>query len=259
MGMNYKTNLVVLLALTTSKLLPAQENQNIIKKNLIKANFSAVILNSYVLQYERVLNNKQSIGLTFGVSPNTTLPFKKIFTDRYGNVEDAERAIKNTRYNKYNVTLEYRFYTGKNAPAGFYAAPFIRFMKMDLSQNYSFTPADGVLHHANFSGRISGFGAGVLIGYQWLLNKNWGIDFWIAGPFYGTKINANFHGVDPNGDLSESDQAELKKDIEEFNLPGYDINATISKNTSGPSTVDITLNGPYYGIRALGLCLVYRF
>ena len=256
----FKVAAFILLLLFGQNVVYGQNDTTIIRpKNLVKFNLSPALVNSYVFQYERVISPKQSIALSFGFSPKTDLPFQKILLNRYGDNEDARNAIENTHFKKYNATLEYRFYIGRVAPAGFYIAPFLRYLNMQMNQTYRFTPAENQQHTAVVTGKFNGVGLGALLGYQLLIKKNFGFDFWIAGPFYGPTMKANFHGTDPVGNLTAEDQADLKNAIENGNIAGYKIKATISQNTSGPTTVDVQMNGPYYGVRALGVCLVYRF
>jgi hypothetical protein len=55
-------------------------------------------------------------------------------------------------------------------------------------------------------------------------------------------------------DMSAQDKANLANNIESVKLPLYTTSATV-----GTNSVDAKLTGPYYGIRTMGLCLVYRF
>ena len=105
-------------------------------RNLIKFNVSGILLNTYDLQYERVLNKKQSIALTVGIAPNVPLPFKSTLISDFGGNEDAKRAIQTTVFTRYTATLEYRFYFSGHAPRGLYFAPFLRYMDMKLDQDY---------------------------------------------------------------------------------------------------------------------------
>jgi Protein of unknown function (DUF3575) len=172
-------------------------------KNIFKVNLSAVALSHYSFQYERVVNKKQSFAIGFGFSPSVDLPFKKDLSDRFGNNEDAARAIETTKFTKITITPEYRFYVGKRkAPEGFYIAPFARYVYMDLSQEYSFTPSSGNVHIAHVDGKLSGYGGGLMFGAHWLLGKQKrvSIDWWIAGAFFGSFNKGDFHGTDPEMD-----------------------------------------------------------
>ena len=244
-------------AQTTTPPTTAKQAVPLINKNLIKFNLAGALLNNYTFQYERVLSRKQSIALTIGISPNVPLPFKSTLLNAFGGNSDAKRAIETTRFTRYTVNLEYRFYFSGNAPKGLYFAPFLRYMNMKLSQDYTFTPSDNKLHTAHMNSGFNGFGAGFLIGDQFLLGPHWAIDWWILGPFYGTKITADFVATDPQmGDMSAEDLAKLKNDIESVKLPLYTTTATITQATN---TVEAKVVGPYYGVRSFGICIAYRF
>ncbi len=223
-------------------------------KNIIKVNLPSIALKHYLLQYERVMNNRQSFAIGIGFSPSVDLPFKSTLLDEFSENEDAKRAIESTTFNKITVTPEYRFYLGKKgAPAGFYVAPFVRYTTMSISQDYTFTPSSGIEHTAHLTGKFSGIGGGVMIGAQWLLGKNVTLDWWIAGPFFGA-MNADFHAVDDMSDMSQADKEDLKDDIESVKIPLWKTEATI-----GDNTIDAKLTGPFYGVRGLGLSLGFRF
>jgi hypothetical protein len=55
-------------------------------------------------------------------------------------------------------------------------------------------------------------------------------------------------------DMSAQDKANLANNIESVKLPLYTTTATVGQNT-----VEAKLTGPYYGVRLMGLCLVYSF
>ena len=231
-----------------------------VTKNLVKLNLSSLFVGNYMAQYERVISKHSSLALAVGYAPNTDLPFKQTLLDNFADNEDAKQAIESTIYTKWTFTLEYRYYLSKTAPKGFYLAPFIRYMNMELEQDYPFTPSDNIRHVATVSSKFNAFGGGLMLGTQWLIKKHWGIDFWIVGAFYGSDINAKFHGTDPIGGLSPQDIIDLEQDIEDVDIPGYTIDATVTQHPSGkPTTVDATVTGNWYGFRGAGICLVYRF
>ncbi|HMO31805.1 MAG TPA: DUF3575 domain-containing protein [Lacibacter sp.] len=225
-------------------------------KNIIKYNLSGTALSHYAIQYERVTTPRQSFALGLGISPNVGLPFKQTLLDQFGDNTDARRAIESTRFTKFTITPEYRFYVGKKgAPSGFYIAPFGRYTYMDLEQVYTFTPSSGREHKPLINGTFRGVGGGVLFGSQWLLGKKQNIvlDWWIAGPFIGS-MNASFNGKDDMSDMSAADKADLENDIESVELPLWKIDATVGNNV-----IDVKLTGPFYGVRAFGLSLGIRF
>ena len=246
-------HVVFAVALFASSSVVAQENF-IQGKNVIKLNLPSIALKHYMLQYERVINNRQSIAIGIGFSPSVDLPFKNTLMDQFSDNEDAKNAIESTRFKKITITPEYRFYLGKKgAPAGFYLAPFVRYTNMTIDQDYRFTPSSGIEHTAHLTGKFNGVGGGLMIGAQWLLGKNVTLDWWIAGPFFGT-MKADFHGVDDMSDMSPADKADLKNDIESIEIPLWKTEATVGENT-----IDAKLTGPFYGVRGFGLSVGFRF
>lgn len=244
-----------LCILGTSSALFAQTGEAITGgHNIIKFNLTSAVLKHYAVQYEHVVNPHQSFALGFGYSPNVSLPFKETLLNEFGGEEDARRAIESTIFNKITITPEYRFYVGsKGAPTGFYIAPFARYTHMNIEQDYEFTPSSGKLHVAHVKGKFDGIGGGVLLGAQWALSKNITFDWYIAGPFIGS-MKASFHGTDDMSDMSAADKANLESDIESVEIPLWKVDATVGNNV-----VDAKLTGPFYGLRAFGFSIGYRF
>jgi hypothetical protein len=235
---------------------PAAQAQVLTNRTVVKFNLSGVAINSYTVQVERVLSRYGSITLSGSYTPNNTpVPFKSALLDQYGDNQDAKRAIETTLFNKRIGTLEYRFYLAGHAPTGWYLAPFVRYASMDISNDYTYTPSDGILHHAHLNASFSGGGAGVLLGYQWLFGKHIGLDLWLLGPFYGTQVKSTFTGEDPLWpSLKPADITKLKNDIDNTQLPLYTVQSSLNL-----PTITATLNGPYYGVRAFGLAFAYSF
>jgi hypothetical protein len=221
-------------------------------KHIVKLNLTSIALKHYSLQYELVINKRQSFAIAAGISPNTGLPFKKTLLDQFGGNADAKRAIESTKFNKISITPEYRFYLGKKqAPAGFYLAPFARYTHMSIEQDYEFTPSNNKKHVAHLKGKFSGIGAGLKIGTQWTLGKNTTLDWFIAGPFIGA-MSSSFTGTDDMSDMTGSDKVKLEKDIESVEIPLWTTEATVGNNK-----IDVKLKGPFYGVVA-GLNLGIR-
>ena len=228
------------------------------KSNLLKYNLSGLAVKYHAIQYERVLGPKHSFALTLGFSPSTSLPFKEQLITQYGNDAQARSAIESTVFDKFTITPEYRFYLSSKAPQGFYIAPFARYSKMKMSQNYSFIDSDNTTHNPLISGTFTGFGGGLLLGAQWMLGKAVALDLWLAGPFYGSQ-KGEFHAVD---DKKIINTAGLESDIENTNLPLWNMDATVTNQTingAQRAVIDVNLTGPFIGLRMLGLTLGIRF
>lgn len=245
----------VLLWMFGLALCAAAAKGQLVNRNLVKFNISGVVFKNYTLQYERILTKNRSITFSVGVSPNAPLPFKQALLNRFSDNDDAVRAINTTLFTKYIGTLEYRFYLAGHAPTGWYLAPFVRYINMAIDQDYTYTDLKGVLHRPNLKAQFNAGGAGVLLGYQWMFGKRVGLDLWLLGPFYGTNIKADFVGNDPLWQqLTAQDIQNIRNDIKSVDLPGY----TVTDKINLP-TIEALLEGPYYGVRAFGLALSYRF
>jgi len=174
--------------------------------------------------------------------------------DEFGNNADAKRAIETTMLSDFSITPEIRFYAGKKgAPAGFYVAPFLRYNHMNFEQLYEFTASDGKLYHPFITGTINNFGGGILLGVQWHLGKRLTLDWWIAGPSYGT-LNGDLSGTDDMSAMSAADKQKLERDIEDVDLPLIKTDATVGNNR-----VDVKLDGSYVGLRTFGFALGFKF
>ncbi|MFD2514771.1 DUF3575 domain-containing protein [Pontibacter locisalis] len=87
-----------------------------------------------------------------------------------------------TRFSGYGITPEFRKYLSKSkqAPAGFYLAPFLRYqsfkIKADMSEGGTSMEAKGSLNT---------FGGGLTIGNQWIFGEHFVVD-----AFFGPSYNA---------------------------------------------------------------------
>lgn len=232
-------------------------NAQLEKGNIIKYNLSGLAVKYHALQFERVLNPKQSFALTVGFSPSNSLPFKDRLIELYGDDAQARTAIESTNFEKFTLTTEYRLYLSGKAPQGFYLAPFLRYSNMQMSQQYSFVDSDNTAHNPVISGSFKGFGGGMLAGAQWALGKSVVLDLWLAGPFIGTQ-KASFNGVN---DRAIINTAGLKADIESVDIPLWNLSANVTNQNIGGSNkgvIDVTLDGPFVGVRMFGLALGIR-
>ena len=92
------------------------------------------------------------------------------------------------------IIPEYRFYLSEShaAPEGFYVAPFVRY------RNFKFQSANSTLYDANGNpytstseATLSAFGAGVLVGHQWLFKKRFSLDTFIGPSYDGSSLSYN--------------------------------------------------------------------
>ncbi len=227
---------------------------SLLKPNIVKFNLTGPVVGYYTIGYERVINPKQSTGVTISIAPNVDLPFKNTLLELFGDNEEAVTAINSTTFTNFSIMPEYRFYVGvKGAPFGFYAASFLKYTRMTHEQVYQFTSDAGVVHKPLIETTFNGFGAGELIGIQWQIGKSMTLDWWILGPFVGV-LNGESHAIDPMDDMDAQEKADLETQIEEVPIPGWTIDATVGENT-----IDVDLGGLFFGTRIFGLNLGVRF
>lgn len=128
------------------------------KKNIIKVNMLSPIIRTASFFYERVITPKSTaqLGLYYIGSP--------------APVGDA-------KIRGFGITPEYRFYVSnsKQAPQGFFVAPFLRYQNLELS-----------IDTTNEKATISTFGGGLAIGGQWIFSDIISLDIF-GGPTVNTR------------------------------------------------------------------------
>ena len=221
-------------------------------KTIVKINLTSLAFKNASFQIERVTSPKSSFALGVSYMPETGLPFASTLSEQFGDNADAQRAITTTRLRSFTITPEYRFYLSGKAPSGFYIAPFARYQNLYFQQEYSFTASNGKEHRPVIGGTINNIGGGLLFGSQFKLGSNLTLDWWIAGPIYGSS-KGELSGTDDMSDLSAADRSDLESDIESVDIPLTKIDATVESNR-----INVKLDGPYAGVRAFGLALGLR-
>ncbi|MBI3719007.1 MAG: DUF3575 domain-containing protein [Sphingobacteriales bacterium] len=226
--------------------------------NVIKINLSALATNTYSIQYERALSNHTSLLLAAKYHPVSGLPFKSTLRSLLDSLSEGAGIdfINNARVGGYAITPEIRFYFGKGAMHGFYLAPFVRYENNKLDYwRYTLKSVNQTIV-IDFNGKQSGIGAGLQIGAQYMLSNKISLDIWLAGPYlFADKIDVN--SLTDLSDKTDQDLQEVKNDIEKYAkdyLPGHTVTATVSH-----SGATLNAKGTFYGVRALGLALGYRF
>jgi len=147
--------LFIALPLLATLQLQAQDGP----RNTIKVNVFSPLVRTASVSYEHALNTRHSAQL---------------------NVFYSGVSIENTRFRGMGITPEYRFYLSENkeAPAGFYLGPFLRYQNFNLTDKESDNKAS-----------LSTFGGGVLLGGQWIFNEKIALDAFIGPSFNAGNIN----------------------------------------------------------------------
>lgn len=140
-------NKIVLIAFIMLASITITKAQN----TVIKANFLSPLVRTGSFFVEHKLNNNSSIQL--GVLYTGT-------------------KIDDTKVRGWGFTPEYRFYLSDSpAPKGFFIAPYARYLNYNLEND------------ANDEAKLNGFGAGLIIGQQYIFKKRVSFE-WFFGPGY---------------------------------------------------------------------------
>ncbi len=222
--------------------------------NFIKLNLTALAFKNYSVQYERITSRKTSVGASFRVMPNSSIPFKSQILNSLDDTDTTTRnAINKFKMSNFAFTPEFRFYVGKKGYGrGFYIALFYRyasFKSEDLIIEYENSAS--VKNNIALGGKLTSNTGGIMFGAQWLLGKHLCLDWMIIGPHYGSGTGT-FTGV-PSKPLTPSEQSDLRQELEDLDIPLTDKTVNVTANSAS-----LKLSGPWAGIRA-GLSLGFRF
>ncbi len=106
------------------------------KTNVVKTSLTSIFLKTYVIAYEKAINEDMTAQLGFYYT---------------------QASVLETEFSGFSITPEFRYYLSeeKVAPNGAFIAPFFRY------QNFSIDDPDGAA-----SATLTGIGGGILIGAQ---------------------------------------------------------------------------------------------
>lgn len=135
-----------------------------VKENVVTLSISNLIVATPTLYYERALSDKNSAKLG-------------LFYTTY--------KAGDTKYSGLGIMPEYRIYPGsKDAPSGFYFAPFLKYQNFSLKSDYTDL---GVPYEAKAS--LSGIGGGLIVGNQWLFGDVVALDLFIGPSLASWSVN----------------------------------------------------------------------
>jgi hypothetical protein len=224
------------------------------KMNLFKVNLTALPLNNFSFQYERVFTKRFSAAISYRLMPEGTIPFKESIKRQIDSDDpDTERIIDNFTLSNFAVTPEIRFYLGKKGYGrGFYIAPFFRYAGYE-GNNFEFFYDDenNVQQSISLRGSIKSNTAGIMFGAQWSLGRHFLLDWWILGPHAGFG-KGDLTGISSRT-LTADEQDQLRENLEDFEIPL--VKKTVSVNANGAT---MNLDGFWSGIRA-GISFGFKF
>ena len=246
---------LVLLLLFFCSVAVAQEN----KDNVIKINVPALVFKNFSFQYEKAVNRKHSFAIAVRYRPESSIPFQQAIADLF---TDTTIRLDLARMGNIGITPEYRFYLGKKgALQGFYLGPFLSYNHYSgdapinywgyNSQTNQFIPRVAV-----FKGSINTFTAGLQVGAQWRLSNKLSFDWWIVGFNYGVNSgDFKYRGALTVDEQTTLDLVKLRP-MKELLSSVIKIDIYEPPNASGAA---FKTSGQWFGVRAMGFNLGYRF
>lgn len=225
------------------------------KSNIIKLNFTSIAVSNLQLQYERIINRKFSVALSYSKLVKETLPFYD-FIEKTVDDDEQFDLIKNAALSYYSITPEIRFYLSKKGYGkGFYLAPFYRHTQYSIKGiSYEIENEFDETITAALSGNLSSNSFGLLIGSQFNLGKYIVLDWWILGPHAGRGKGSLFGTF--SQPFSSEEKNEITNLLNDVEIPFVDSSVDVTDDS-----VKMDLSGPFPswgGIRA-GLSLGFRF
>lgn len=220
--------------------------QKLPSKNMAKVNLSAFTFKGYGLQYERQISKRFTVALGYSTIPKGVIAYQSEIEDA---IDDSSVNVGDFKLGTSIFTPEVRFYVGKRgAFHGFYFAPYARIStyNMAVPVEINSNPARTVL----FDGKLNNFTGGLMLGSNFKLSKSLYLDWWILGASAGSG-KGNLIAATT---LSSSEQADLKRELDELDVPFTDIQSVVNSNGA---TVKTT--GTMFGVRGLGINLGIRF
>jgi len=138
-------------------------------RNVIKANLLSPFIKSGSFFYERALNEDMSLVGGF------------FFT--------AWNPDESTSLKGFGLTFEYRYYLSEEriAPSGAFLAPFVRYQKFTVSDEID-------------EGTITGFGGGLLVGYQRIFKERISLEAFVGPAYYGANAEVTSGTAVPEND-----------------------------------------------------------
>jgi len=166
-------------------------------KNSIKYNVTSQIVyrNAFLLGYERVLKNNQTLNISGGYME---FPISL-------DLPESIRMKDQRKKSGYNLVLDWRFYLANEnkfpAPHGIYVAPFISVHHFSSDRDFTYTDSTGATNNVLMNSRINFFTVGGQLGYQFVIKRRFVVDAVLFGPgftnyYFKAKLDGNIPPVD---------------------------------------------------------------
>ena len=230
---------------------PQLTNQSEKYKNVVKLSILRImnpLHHDLDFGYERVITGYFTVSLSMAVKKpyvpkiikNNFNTDPKVINNSQG-LPMATQSVILSPISGFGFTPELKFYTSgeKNAPRGFYLAPYFKYYRTSMKAHGKVDFYDPHKQDASLDVKMifTEFGGGLQLGYQWVLDNDITIDWYFLGPRI-SKFNFDLHFEgnvnDPTYFAQAADQV---KDVFS-NFPGNSLTVT---TTSG----SLDVNAPF--------------
>ncbi|MEY4049308.1 MAG: hypothetical protein RL262_142 [Bacteroidota bacterium] len=227
--------------------------------NILKTNLSADAINNYNITYEKSINHFISLSVNYKSMPLSKLPLKSI-AKKF--IDNPAIDFDNFKIGNTTITFEGRFYLGLSKMSGFYIGPYIRYGNYDLSvpASYTYTPdkifpaeiVKPITAVATLDGTVRTQSYGAHVGMQFQLLTKLVLDISFMGGHYGTSTGKL--EFSPPVAFPRPAQDALKQVLDNTKADPFKLKSTVNANKAM-----VDMEGPWWGLRGLGIGLGLRF
>lgn len=227
--------------------------------NILKTNLSADAINNYNITYEKSINHFISLSVNYKNMPLSKLPLKSI-AKKF--IDNPAIDFDNFKIGNTTITFEGRFYLGLSKMSGFYIGPYIRYGNYDLSvpASYTYTPdkifpaeiVKPITAVATLDGTVRTQSYGAHVGMQFQLLTKLVLDISLLGGHYGT--SSGKLEFSPPGGFPRPARVALQQVLDNTKADPFKLKSTVLANKA-----IVDMEGPWWGLRGLGIGLGLRF
>lgn len=252
---------IIILVLLIAPIM-SQAQQNSVKLTLSPG---LVLTNNFGVNYERKITHGLSANLGLNLSAKGSVPFNGLATRFLGDMLDSagvNSSIFNTKVVSYGLSLQIKYFPGKNSLEGFYIAPYVGYQTGHMKPfDFDFPDSSdpSIKHGGKVEANFSFIGAGLGIGNQWVMNNGLTLDILWLG--LGAGANTfKLKGYDSsNGQVN---YAQVDADVRQFLVDEKEIvdkiGATVTTSHSN-SQIEIVGKHIFPYLKALNFSIGYSF
>ncbi len=206
--------LVVLAGLALMGFAQDQDSSVVKRKNVVKFLPANIPFQSTSLEYERMINGKNSFTLGIG------LPNQKALIGRYGI--DASSDLKTAEFGTMHIRAAYRHYTGQRMlPKGFYIEPYLKYQEITGKASVAGVEQQtGQPYTGDINLKLNTMNLGLQFGVQFLIAKRVALDFYFLGLEAGF-LSGNVTAIAPASNPQYATTLKTKIDDQISKLPSF--------------------------------------